>query len=390
MFEVFLRSVGLHLSWITRSFWPGKHSGAPLGVKRALLLIFGFPLYCGFQSLHWLGFLLDELFFRAYRQVEVTAPLFITGIPRSGTTFVHRTLATDTRQFTTVSTWEAILAPSVTERKFIRALSALDRATGAFGHRLLTRLIRSASGEFNDIHEVDPAAPEEDYLWLLPAGSCFILLLAFPFSPWLKQVGRLDTVPAHRRGPLLMFYKRCLQKHLYCAGSRKRLLSKNAAFASWAGSLSHLFPDAKFILCIREPKSALSSQLSSLASARSLFATDPGGTATTRLFTEIFSGNYTHLERFTKEQPPASVAVVDIGDLKAGPARTIGAALEQLAIPLSPELTSALSRLKANHQSRHQHSPETFDLKDNEIEVCLRPAYALMLQSPKRIKSETP
>ena len=110
MLVVFFRSLGLHLSWFACSLLPGRHPAAPLGMRRWLLLLIGLPLFCLFQLLHWLGFLLDELLFRDYRKVRIEAPVFISGIPRSGTTFVHRSLAQDRAQFTTVSTWEAALA----------------------------------------------------------------------------------------------------------------------------------------------------------------------------------------------------------------------------------------------------------------------------------------
>ena len=194
------------------------------------------------QALHWLGFLLDELLFRGYRSVPIESPVFISGIPRSGTTFVHRTLAQDRTQFTTVSSWEAALAPSITERKLVRALAWIDRKTGSLGHRTLHRLTARIAGDFNEVHELDPTGPEEDYLWLLPTGSCFILLMAFPFSTWLKRTALLQEMPSAQREQLLEFYRRCIQRHLYCAPPGRRFLSKNAAFASWVAPLAHSCP----------------------------------------------------------------------------------------------------------------------------------------------------
>jgi hypothetical protein len=43
-------------------------------------------------SFFWL---VDEVLYRGYRKVEVEAPVFIAGQPRSGTTFLHRTMSAD-------------------------------------------------------------------------------------------------------------------------------------------------------------------------------------------------------------------------------------------------------------------------------------------------------
>ncbi|MFT4901153.1 MAG: hypothetical protein ACI81V_000420 [Lentimonas sp.] len=67
------------------------------------MLLLAYPLFLGLQLIHWLGFLIDELCYPHYRRIEVKAPLFIAGIPRSGTSFVHRTLASDP-SFTSMTT----------------------------------------------------------------------------------------------------------------------------------------------------------------------------------------------------------------------------------------------------------------------------------------------
>ncbi len=381
MLAVFLRSLGLHLGWFVRSFWPGAHDGAPLGLRRAGFLLIIYPLFLAVQLIHWLGFLLDELLFPGYRTTEVEAPVFVTGIPRSGTTFVHRTLAADPR-FTSFSTWEALLAPSVTERKLIRAAAALDRALGRPLRRLLDSMIRRAGGGFDDIHEIRPDAPEEDYLALLPAGACFILLLAFPFAPALRQLGNLDRAPPPRRAQLIAFYRRCLQKHLYCAPPGTRLLSKNAAFASWTPALADAFPEARFLLCVREPLSALSSQLSSIDGARRAFGCEP----LTETFTERFARNYQSLAEFLKSARPGTVAVLDQSELKAAPGPLLAEALRQLQLDPAPELRETLDRLRPAPPSGHRHQPADFALDRRQIDVCIGPAYRQILESPHHVR----
>ncbi|MEO0510866.1 MAG: sulfotransferase [Verrucomicrobiota bacterium] len=375
MFAVFCKSLFFHLGWWLASLWPGRHEGAPLGLRRLIFLLLGYPAFLALQSIHWIGFLLDEIFFSAYRRVEIETPVFIVGIPRSGTTFLHRTLAT-VEGYTSLNTWEALLAPSITERKLIRFLAALDRAIGAPSQRLIHWAFRKGSSDFNAIHEVGLEAPEEDYLTLLPVGHCFILSLAFPFSKKLSDLAQLDQLPENERRAIVQFYKRCLQKHLYCHPG-KRLLSKNAAFSSWTADLQAAFPKAKFLVSIREPDTALSSQLSSLAPARQLFGADPDGQHTAARFTQHYAHAYQNLAQFVEDSDLGQVAVIAQSELKQSPARTIRTALEKtgLAIP------AGLEALQPSPSSKHHHQPDGHSTDHEKIKHCMRPAYEAMLRS---------
>ncbi|MFP4157550.1 MAG: sulfotransferase [Opitutales bacterium] len=389
MGSLFAKSLHRHFKWWLLALWPGRHPGAPLGLRRLLFLLLGYPLFLCLQLIHWVGFFCDELFFSAYRKIQVNDPVFVLGIPRSGTTFLHRTLAADQEQFTSFSTWEALLAPSITERKLIAGLAAADRAVGGPFRYLLDRLLRGAAGDFNDIHAVDLRAAEEDYLGLLPTGSCFILLLAFPFATELRQLGHLDGMPAAERARLMRFYKGLLQKHLY-AHPGKRLLSKNAAFSTWGPTLQATFPQAKFLICLREPVSALSSQLSALAPARRLFGTDPDGSATADCFSAIYADGYKSLARFVTSCPPCQAALIAQADLKAAPAQTIRAALEQLDLESSTSLRQALAELHPAPPSAHQHSPDEWPIDAQQIRDCMQHNYEAMLRAENRVLNQSP
>jgi hypothetical protein len=382
--HLFLQSLTRHFGWWIAALWTGRHKGAPLGRRRLLFLFLFYPAFVGLQLLHWLGMLCDEILFPCYRKIRIEAPVFVLGIPRSGTTFLHRTLAEDRTRFTSFSTWEALLAPSVTERKILGLVRSADRLLGSPLSKLIKTGLRAASGDFDSIHSVGLKAPEEDYLSLLPAGGCLILLLAFPFSPRLRQLSRLDAMPAGERERLLHFYKRALQRHLYCHAG-KRLLSKNAAFASWADALLGVFPDATVLVCVREPVSALSSQLSSLAPARTIFGTDPDGSHTARLFTEIYAHSYRSLARFVQSRDPREVAVIEQSDMKAMPAETIRDATVRLGLDYDGQLEA----LRPAKPSAHDHAPGDFSLDQQEIKRCMTPHYEAMLQCQNRISKRS-
>ena len=75
--------------------------------RRLMLLLPAWCLFGVLNTLHWIGFVLDEVFFRGYRDVTVQRPIHVVGVPRSGTTHLHRILAHD-RAFTSFTLIECV------------------------------------------------------------------------------------------------------------------------------------------------------------------------------------------------------------------------------------------------------------------------------------------
>jgi hypothetical protein len=296
---LFLEATAIYLiAWVGAFSAEGRRL-APLTLRRILVLVLLFPAFAGLQLLHWLGLLLDDLLIPAYRRQRVERPVFILGVPRSGTTYLHRELARD-QHFCTAQTWELLLAPSLVERYLVRAMVGADRLLGAPLARLLAHLSADASAAMEDVHPVGLTAAEEDYLALLPVAGCFFAHLALPQAKALSALSDPGELTAGRRRRLLQHYHRNLQRQLYASGGGQ-LLSKNAAFAAWSPYLRRQYPDALIILCVREPVAAIASQLRSLVDARRLLAVDPRGTWVAERFSALYEQWYSALTRFSRE-----------------------------------------------------------------------------------------
>ncbi len=86
---VYVDGLIVYLAAWLGAFLPSGRTDAPLTPRRLALLAV-FPLFLVFQVLQIVGLALDHLLFPAFRSTKLRQPVFIVGVPRSGTTFLHR------------------------------------------------------------------------------------------------------------------------------------------------------------------------------------------------------------------------------------------------------------------------------------------------------------
>lgn len=337
------------------------------GHRVGLLLVW--PVFCLFQCLHWIGFVLDAVLFRGDRRVDIVEPLFVVGPPRSGTTHLHHVLARD-RRYTTFCTWECLFGLSVTARKLIMAMGWVDRRIGHPLKRLLGWVERRLWSNLDEVHPFSLEAPEEDFLCFLPLGWCFILIVLFPNADALWRVAMLDLQPDEReRADWLRWYRRCIQKHLYVHGPGKRFLSKNPSFSGSVATLIEAFPDARFIVCSRNPEQLVASQLSALLPGLQAagFPAMPEGLQVRLL--ELLRLYFEHLDSVARAHP-GRMALIDNSALRYRLKPALEQAFEQIERPLDDELRLALEdigRLAGGARSAHCYRLQDFDLSPADI-----------------------
>ncbi len=348
---------------LTRSFTDGRRIVAAIGLVLVL------PLFFIWQLLHWLGFLLDEVFFRGYRTVEIRDPLFILGPPRSGTTHLHRVLALDDTT-TTFSTWECLFGLSVTGRKLALGCARLDRLLGRPVTRFTRWLGRRTLSSMDDIHELRMDAPEEDFLCLMPVAACFILIVPFPYAEHLWRVAQFDVAIDERdRHALMRYYRRCIQKHLYVFGDDKRYLAKNPSFSGMAESLLETFPDARIIACTRDPVATIPSQLSSLRPGLSAcgFREFPTELRDRLIATLYFY--YGHLRDVAIEQP-SRLTFIRNDELRDDLRNAIQTAFDKVGMEVNPAFDEKLEHAateSSKFRSGHRYSLDEYGLDEAEL-----------------------
>ena len=344
----------------------------------------GFPLFLIVQGIHGLCLLFDHLLFPSFSAIEIKDPVFVLGIPRSGTTFLHGAspkTASDSLLFRLESDSCPLDHPTES--------SPLRNPRGPRDQQPNPPFRRSSAqcqrGRFQTSMRSGSAQPRRLPL-LLPVGGCFILIMAFPFAQELQDLAALDRMPQSTREPLIHLYRSILQRHLYCHPN-KTLLSKNAAFATWGSAFSTTIPSAKFLLCIREPVSALSSQVSSLTPARSAFGTDPSGRFTSELFVQFYEHFYESLADFSDQSSMSQAVIIAQTDLKSATAATIRDALERIEVPITARMMNVLQDSARTPSGSHRHNPENFSLDSETIKRSMQHHFEAMMHSPKRSNS---
>ncbi len=335
----------------------------------AVLVILGFPLLVLWQALHWLGFLLDEVLFRRYRKVEVRDPLFIIGPPRTGTTFLHHVLASDP-EYTTFRTWECLFGLSISARRLFLGLVRLDRAIGRPFGRIRAIVGRYLVRSMDDIHPLDLAEPEEDFLCLMPFAACFLLIVPFPRAHWLWQVARLDDeLDEREKAAVMLWYRRCIQKHLYVHGPERRFLSKNASFCGLTQTLLETFPDARVLVTWRDPLATVPSQLSSLKPGLAACGFAEVSEELRSNLTNLMLYYYLHIAA-VEDDNPERVVTIRNEDLRTDLDNAIRRAFASIGLEVGESLDAGLKAMAAESRrssSSHKYALEDFGLDENLI-----------------------
>ena len=304
--------------------------------------------------------LLSEAGFAAHPDGEpVTRPVFVTGLPRTGTTFLHRLLVADPAS-QGLEFWLAEAPQPRPERASWAENPAYQFiAAGLERHR-------ATHPSFDAVHEIGADQVEE--CWQLLRQSfravsyeCLAHLPAY--SEWLVDQ---PWEPAYRR------HKRNLQLIGQLDSSRRWVL-KNPSHLFALDALMTVYPDALVIVTHREPRVAMASMCSLAAQASagwsSVFCDEVIGRDQLALWSRGFSLFTGARSRY----PAAQFADVAYQDLVADPLGVVGRVYEQFGLSLSGAAAGAMRELVPGPADRgprpvHRYTLADFGLTGEEID----------------------
>ena len=223
-----------------------------------------------------------------YAQVPIDRPVFVTGLPRTGTTALHRLLAADPAH--------QGLAMWLAEVPQPRPPRETWAANPVFGYiQAACERHHAEHPEFMAVHYV--AADQVEECWQLLRQSMrsvsWECLAHLPsYSAWLATQDWTDAYRRHRRNLQLI--------GLPEAGRRWVLKNPSHLFA--LDALLRVYPDALVIQTHRDPGTAIASVCSLAAQASAGWSTTFTGEVIGRDQLELWASG---LERFTAEAGPA-------------------------------------------------------------------------------------
>jgi hypothetical protein len=275
---------------------------------------------------------------------EIRQPLFIVGLPRSGTTILHSLLAVDPEHRAPL-TWE-VMSPSPptdhNEQQRIR------RATQS------CRCFNWLAPTFQHVHSLGAELPQECVSLMSPSflSDQFDTMYNVPsYRAWFF---RQDPLPAYQ------YHRRFLQ-HLQFRKQAARWVLKAPTHMSALPTLLSIYPDALFVQTHREPLEAMASVSSLITILRRVFsdAVDPG-----LVFREAVQYWSEALSRFLQERNRlANHRVCDLNylDIRRDPIAAVRRIYEQFAWSLSQEAEQRMQTVLAS-QSRQQYNNHRYHL----------------------------
>ncbi|ELR99468.1 sulfotransferase [Gloeocapsa sp. PCC 73106] len=323
----------------------------------------------------------ERFFYPHYRQQLITNPIYITGNPRSGTTFLHRLLCEDP-QFTYTKLYHTIF-PSISFYYLFDKLEKLNHRFNGLFTPIVNSLEQKGFKGWEKIHTTKLNEAEEDEQFFVFTMLSPVITLLFPFYEELTECCWVDKLPLSTREDLMSHYRDCLQRHLYGMGGDRTLLTKNTTCTGRLEAMIATFPDLKIIHIIRHPYESIPSLLSMYnASWRSFVPQTHHSSDASKALAQLYADYYRQRLRIFQElSQHHSDRLLEIRyeDLIADPLVIIKQIYAQFQIPLTEQtLSNFQTQIKAaqtNYRSKHYYSLEQFGLSKEMIYASMKDVF---------------
>lgn len=294
---------------------------------------------------------LDNQLYPAHRTIQVR-PVFIVGQPRSGTTFLHRTLAADDRNFTAIRHLEwrypfICLQRMLEQTGIARRLAQKNYWTNTRDGQVAARMHPNKLSDW----EEDGIFFEECFL------HHFFVFFRFPYPDLLTYLDNFPGLPEPVQKKILQIHRQVIQKVLYLRGNDTACyLSKEVTSHNKFPGLRYLYPDAKFIFCLRPSNDFMSSLISLVEfSTKSKTGVDPRTlTDWEPAFLDRMQKDSRLLVRLCLETPDDQRAVLVFDRLSRDPDQAVRNVYDRFGLTLSSSYKAFLEKLNQDQKNRNR------------------------------------
>lgn len=293
------------------------------------------------------------------REEQIRRPLFITGFPRSGSTFLHAMLAQDPR-CRAPRTWEVMHPSPPPERRTYDSDPRIGRTVRQL------KWIDVLMPEFEKFHLIHASYPQE----------CIAItdhsFLSYVFESMYQVSGYHDWHDHQDKRPAYEFHRRFLQ-HLqwHCPGSHWVLKAPSHLMALEA--LLAVYPDADIVVTHRDPLKVLPSCASLTRVLRAPFTNRVRWEGIGSEVSGRWEGAARYAMRFREEHHDLRQRIYDVRypDLKKDPLAVVRGIYGYFGRELCPDAEEAMQRFAAANPKDghgvHRYTLDEFGLdRDTE------------------------
>jgi hypothetical protein len=310
------------------------------------------------------GRLLTQLRFTEHPRhadVPIERPIFVVGLPRTGTTALHRLLHADPRH-QGLELWLTEYPQPRPPRDTWEEDPIFAAMQAAFSEHHVE------NPEFMGIHYMDATSVEECWRLLRQTGKSisYESLANVPrYSAWLAGQDWTDAYERHRANLQLIGFN----------DPEKRWVLKNPSHLVALDALMAVYPDALVVCTHRDP-------VTSIASACSLSAEATAGTSTTflgetvgRTQLEMLSRSWRTFTRARAAYDDAQFYDVEYDAFVADPIGTTRSIYAAFGLDWTAEVDAAVTALDAESRSggkrpRHTYSLDDYGLTEAEVRAA--------------------
>ncbi|GAA3955863.1 sulfotransferase [Gordonia caeni] len=290
-----------------------------------------------------------------YADVEITRPIFVTGLPRTGTTALHRLLAADPDS-QGLQLW-------LTEFPQPRPPAELWDSNPVYQQieRGLSQH-RVENPEFMGLHYMSAGEVEECWQLLrqsLRSISYESLAWLPTYSSWLAGQ---DWSPAYAR------HKRNLQL-IGLNDPEKRWVLKNPSHLFALDALMEAYPDALVVQTHRAPETIIASMCSLAEHATDGYSTVFTGERIGQAQLDLWSRGLREFSAARKRHDPAQFVDVDFDDLRADPHGVVETVYAALGTEPSDGARAAMTALDEESKSGDRRPQHRYSLADYGLDA---------------------
>lgn len=279
----------------------------------------------------------------------IERPLFVFGLPRTGTTLVINLLSVDPSRRCFLR-WESLDSVPPPAPEELHAGPRYDQCQAQ------TQMALKHAAHIAAIHYEDADSPTECQFAMTPSfvSQYYDSMYDIPtYHRWFLH--EADYLPAFE------YHKRLLQMLQEKAGGRWTL--KNPWHPLYLSALTTVFPDAQLVMTHRDPVDVVGSACSLIKAIRPMFSDDVDLEAIGRCLLETFDVMIERVQAHKEKHGPDAIYDLQYADLMRDPIGEIKQLYRHFDEPFTPEAEAAMNDYMASNP-KNKHGHHSYSLED--------------------------